>query len=283
MSIHYPLQQPVNVAPGAIATLTIPTGQSQTLTGILLALSGTTFTKAHIDKIKVKIGPRLIWDLTIDQLNKINNYKGNADGAGFLYLDFVERDQAVFPVKEIGGIDMLAAMAIGNVIVEITLLATAVAPKIDATGFFEPSQGNPFVLKYLNYPASTAVAGKFTLPLSFRGALLKRTWHFYTGTNFTGTANGNLSRTEVKKNGAVIYDQTCLAARFIQVQNKKTPQAQAFIVDYIVDNNHDAQQTTISKSAGGAQVFDSFEINAYLTAADSIQSVVEAIDVINNL
>ncbi|AKN65857.1 hypothetical protein G5B88_11965 [Herbaspirillum seropedicae] len=281
--INYPLQQPVNVAPGAISTLTIPTGGSQTLVGIKLRLSGTTFDKTKVDKVKVKIGPRLIWDLTMDQLNKINNYKGNADNAAYIYLDFTERDQAIFPVKEIGGIDLLAAMAIGNVIVEVTINAAAVAPKIDAVGYFEPSQGNPFVLKYLNYPASTAVAGKFTLPLSFRGALLKRTLHFYTGTNFSATTDGNINRIEVKKNGAVVFDQTCRDARFDQVQQKKTPQAQTFVVDYIIDNNHDAQMTTISKSAGGAQVFDTFEVNAYLTASDSIQTVVEAIDVINNL
>ncbi|WP_079214977.1 major capsid protein P2 [Herbaspirillum robiniae] len=280
---NQPLQQPVNVTPGAIATLTIPTGGAQTLVGVKLRLSGTTFDKTKVDKIKVKIGPRLIWDLTMDQLNKINNYKGNGDNAAYIYLDFTERDQPIFPIKEIGGIDLIAALPIGNVIVEVTINGAAVAPKIDAIGYFEPSQANPFVLKYLNYPASSAVAGKFTLPLSFRGALLKRTFHFYTGTNFTATTDGNINRMEVKKNGAVVFDQTCRDARFDQVQLKKTPQANTFVVDYIIDNNHDAQMTTISKTAGGAQVFDTFEANAFLTAADSIQTVVEAIDVINNL
>lgn len=281
--INYPLTQPVNVAPGAISTLTVKAGLALTLIGVKLRLSGTTFDKTKIDRIKVKIGPRLIWDLTMDQLNKINNYKGNADNAAYVYLDFTERDQAIFPVKEIGGIDLQAALPIGDVIIEVTIGGTAVAPKIDAIGYFEKSQGNPYVLKYLNYPASTAVAGKFTLPLNFRGALLKRTWHFYSGTNFTATTDGNINRIEVKKNGAVVFDQTCRDARFDQVQQKKTPQAQTFVVDYIIDNNHDAQMTTISQTAGGANVFDTFEVNNYLTAADSIQSVVEAIDVINNL
>lgn len=281
--INYPLQQPVGVVPGGIATLTIPAGAKQTLVGVKLQLNGTTFDKTKILKVKVKIGARLIWDLTMDQLNKINAYKGNADNARYVYLDFTERDQAIFPVKEIGGIDLIAAMPIGNVIVEVTIDPTAVAPSINATGYFEPSQANPYVLKYLNYPASSAVAGKFTLPLNFRGALLKRTWHFYGGANFTAVTDGNINRTEVKKNGAVIFDQTCRDARFDQVQQKKTPQAQTFVVDYIIDNNHDAQQTTISNTAAGASAFDTFEINAYLTAADSIQSVVEAIDVINNL
>ncbi|BEV15571.1 major capsid protein P2 [Herbaspirillum sp. DW155] len=282
--INFPLQQPVNVAAGAVATLRIPAGGTQTLVGIMLALSGTTFTKAHIAAIKVKIGPRLMWDLTIAQLNAINNYKGNADQAGFLYLDFTERDQAIFPVKEVGGIDLTAALPVGDVIVEITILGTAVAPKIDATGFFEPSQNNPLVLKLLNFPASSAVGGKVTLPLSFRGALLKRLHHQYAGTNFTASANGNINRVEVKKNGQVIWDQTCLANRFLQVQQKKAPQAQFYITDFILDNNHDAHVTTVSNVANGtAQVYDTFEVNAYLTAADSVNTVVEVLDAITNL
>jgi hypothetical protein len=281
--INFPLQQPVNVAAGAVATLRVPAGGPQTLVGIMLALSGTTFTKAHIGAIKVKIGPRLMWDLTIAQLNAINNYKGNADQTGFLYLDFTERDQAIFPVKEVGGIDLTAALPVGDVIVEITILGTAVAPKIDAFGFFEPSQGNPLVLKLLNFPASSAVGGKVTLPLNFRGALVKRLWSFYAGTNWTAGANGNLNRMEVKKNGQVIFDQTCLAARFLQVQNKKTPQAQCFVTDFIVDNNALAQVTTISDAGGGAKTYDQFEFNAYLTAADAMNNVVEAIDLITNL
>ena len=283
MAINYPLQQPVNVASGAVATLTIPTGGKLTLTGIFLALSGTTFTKANITAVKVKIGPRLIWDLTIAQLNAINNFKGNADNANFLYLDFAERDQDNFPQKEIGGIDLFQAMSVGNVIVEITIAGSAVAPKIDAFGFFEPTQGNPVVLKYLNYPSSSAVGGKVTLPLQFRGALVKRVWTFYAGANWAAGANGNVNRMEVKKNGQVIYDATCLAARFIQAQYKKTPQANLLVTDFIVDNNPQAQVTTITDAGNGVKTYDQFEFNAYLTASDSLNNVVEAIDLITNL
>lgn len=283
MAINYPLQQPVNVAPGSIATLTIPTGGKLTLTGIMLSLSGTTFTKANVNSIKVKIGPRLIWDVTMAQLNAINNYKGNADGPGFIFLDFAERDQDLFPNKEIGGIDLYQAMSVGNVIVEINIAGTAVAPALSAKGYFEPAQGNPVVLKYLNYPASSAVAGKVTLPLNFRGALVKRLWSFYAGTNWTGAANGNLNRMEVKKNGQVIFDMTCLEARFVQAQFKKTPQAQLFVTDFIVDNNASAQITTISQSSDGTKTYDQFEFNSYLTAPDALQNVVEAIDLITNL
>lgn len=281
--INQPLQQPVNVTPGSIATLTIPAGQPLTLTAIKMQLTGTTFTKSKIDRIRVKIGPRVIWDLTMAQLDIINNYKNGADNQRYLYLDFTERDQAPFPVKEIGGLDLQALLPIGNVIIEVYINATAVAPAINAVGYFEQTQGNPLVLKYLVYPASSSAAGKFTLPLSLRGALLKRTWHIYAGTNFSGTTDGNLNRMEVKKNGAVIFDQQCQDVRYDQVQFKKVPQARTFVADYIIDNNHDAQVPTVRNVAGGAMVYDNFEFNAYLTAADSVNTIVEVLDTVNNL
>ncbi|MFX5634527.1 hypothetical protein ABTE18_22200, partial [Acinetobacter baumannii] len=77
---------------------------------------------------------------------------------------------------------------------------------------------------------------KVTLPLNFRGALIKRVWSFYAGTSWTAGANGNVNRMEVKKNGQVIFDQTCLEARFVQVSFKKTPQANLYVTDFIVDN-----------------------------------------------
>ena len=82
-----PLQQPVGVAAGSIATIRIP-AEEFTLVGVKLALSGTTFDKTKIDRVRVKVGPRVIWDLTYAQLNAINNYKNGADNLKYLLLDF---------------------------------------------------------------------------------------------------------------------------------------------------------------------------------------------------
>lgn len=278
-----PLQQPTNVAPGAVAILRVQP-EEFTLVGLKLSLSGTTFDKTKIDRVRIKVGPRVIWDLLGSQIDKINNYKAGADNSKILLLDFTERAQALFPVKELGGLDLMTLVALGEVFVEIYINATAVAPAIDVTGYYEMRQGNPVLLKFVPFSFTQSASGKFTLPLNMRGALIKRVWLFYTGTNFTGTTNGNVSRVEVKKNGVVMYDQTCLANRFDASNFKKVPQANTFVVDFIVDDNHDAHVSTIRNSQSG-QVYDAFEFNAYLTDAGgaSVTAVAEVLDTPTNL
>lgn len=278
-----PLQQAVGVAPGAIATIRIP-AEEFTLVGVKLALSGTTFDKSHIERVRVKVGPRVIWDLTYAQINAVNNYKAGADNTKYLLLDFTEREQAIFPIKEVGGLDLMTLLVVGEVFVELYIAATAVAPKIEGTGYFERRQNNPFVLKYVNFAFTQSASGKFTLPLNFRGALVKRMWLHYTGTNFTALANGNINRVEVKKNGLVMFDQTDLDNRFDQAQFKKVPQANVYCVDFIIDDNHDAHVATIRDTASG-QVYDTFEINAFLgdVGGGTVNAIVEVLDSPTNL
>ncbi|AMP00162.1 hypothetical protein CAter10_2516 [Collimonas arenae] len=278
-----PASQVVGVAPGAIATLRIP-AEEFTLVGVKLKLSGTTFDKTKIDRIRVKVGPRVIWDLLEPQLNQVNNYKNGADNAQYLLLDFTERDQAIFPVKEVGGLDLMALLPVGEVYIEIYINAAAVAPVISAQVYMETAQNNPWVLKYMPFSFTQSAAGKFTLPLSLRGALLKRIWLFYTGTDFTATTNGNLSRLECKKNGLVFFDQFDIDNRFDQSQFKKVPQSRLFVGDFLVDNNHDAHIKTIRNTNQG-MVYDSFEFNAYLTDAGgaTVNVIAEVLDSATNL
>jgi hypothetical protein len=279
-----PLKQVIGVAAGAVATLELDAEQA-TLVNLKFKLSGTTFTTAHIDRVKVKIGPKTIWDLTGAQLLALNAYKNGASNNKYLWLDFVERDQAAFPVKEVGGIDLMAVLPVGKVTVELTINAAAVAPRIDAIGYFEQSQGNTIVLKYMPFTMTQAFSGKQTLPLSFRGAMVKRMLNYYTGTDWTATTDGNVSRVEVKKNGVVMFDQYCTDNRFDQSQFKKVPQSRLFVTDFLIDNNHFAQVSTMRQLPDKSYMYDSFEINAYLTDAGGTNStvVVEVLDDVTNL
>lgn len=279
-----PLLQVVGVAPSSVATLRIP-AESATLVGIKLNFGGTTMADTNVSRVKLKIGPRTIWDLTGAQLRAINAYKNGAAVNKYMWIDFSERDQAGFPLKEIGGIDLMAVLAIGEVYLEITIDGAAVAPTITAQGYFNQSQGNGAIVKFVPFSFTQSAAGRFTLPLSLRGAMMKRIWAFYSGTNGTATANGNLSRLECKKNGLVFFDQMDLDARFDAVQFKKIPQANLFVADYIVDNNHHANIATMRNTPNGQLVYDSFEFNAYLTDAGgaTVNVIAEVLDSVTNL
>jgi hypothetical protein len=278
------LQNAVNVAAGTTATITIPT-ENLTLTGVKLCLSGTTFDKTKIDSVKVKVGSRTLWDLTYAQINAINNYKNEADNLKYLFLNFTERDQAIFPVKEIGGLDLMALASTGVVTLEIKIAGTAVAPAIKAIGYFQAGQGNPAVLKYVPFTAAYNVGGKFTLPVTLKGALLKRLYVFFSGTAWTASTNGNIQNVECKKNGLVFFDQSDLDNRFDQTQFKKVPQAGLYVCDFIVDNNHDAHITTMRRVDNGAAIYDSFEFNVTVGDAGgaSITAIAEVLDAASNL
>jgi hypothetical protein len=282
--ISKPLPSPLNIAPGQTAILTVPT-ENLTLTGLKFILTGTTFDKTKIDSVKVKLGTRTLWELTYAQLNAINNYKNAADNTKYLYLDFVERDQAVFPVKEIGGLDLYALLGTGIVTVELKINAAAVAPKIGVTGYYEQAQGNPVVLKYVSSTAATNASGKFTLPLQFKGAIIKRLFLFFSGTAWAAATDGNVQRVECKKNSIVFFDEYDTDNRFTQTHNKKVPQPGLYVVDFIVDNNHDAQITTARKLDNGAYVFDAFEINTFLldAAGAAFTIIAEVLDAPENL
>ncbi len=278
------LQQVIGVAPGAVAVLTVQP-EAATLVGVRFTLGGTTFDTSKINRVRVKIGPRVIQDLTGAQLLAINAYKNGASNTKQLWLDFAERDQANFPIKEIGGIDLMSVLSVGQVNIELTIDATAVAPTVVAQGYFEAPQGNSAVLKMLPFSFSQAAAGKFTLPLQLRGAMLKRLWMQYSGTNWTASANGNISRLECKKNGLVFSDLFCLDNRFDQAQNKKVPQGNFYVADFIVDNNHDANVATMRRLPNGQLVYDAFEFNAYLTDAggSNVTVIAEVLDAVTNL
>lgn len=278
-----PLQQAQGVAPGQIATIRIAP-EEFTLVGIKLALSGTTFDKTKIDRIRVKVGARVIWDLTYAQIQAINNYKNGADNLKYLLLDFTERTQAIFPVKEIGGLDLMTLVAIGEVFIELYINAGAVAPVIAGVGYYEQRQKNPIVQKYVPFSVAQTVSGRVTLPINLRGALLKRLWIFYSGTAWTATTNGNMSRLECKKNGVVFFDQTDLDNRFDQTQFKKVPQAGLYVADFLIDDNHDAHITTMRNTESG-QVFDAFEFNGYLGDAGgaAMTVIAEVLDTVTNL
>lgn len=283
MAFNKPLPTVDNVAAGVTATVKIPV-ENLTLLGVLLRLGGTTFDKSKIDWIKVKVGTKTIWDLTMNQINKINGYKNSVDNSAYVLLDFTERDQSSFPIKEVGGLDLMSLLGTGQVVIEVRIAATAVAPAIDAQGLYSRTQGNKWVLKLLRTPFSRASAGDPVLPTQFRGAQIKRIWLDYSGTNWGATTDGNVKRVEVKKNGYVIFDRTCRDNRLMQAHFKKVPQSNTFVVDFIEDNNHDAHVATISQ-VNKVPVYDNFEFKATLTDAggSNIDIITEALDAIENL
>ncbi len=272
------------ITPGQVATVKVPK-YALTLNRVLLRLGGGTFTKALISKIEVKIGTRAVW--TIDSvgalaagtiLDMLNKYKGVFDQATNLTIDFTERDFLTIAAREIGGIDM--SKITDDVYINITIAAGAVTPSLYGYMFLTPPQGKDIeegqlIQKVVGIPYSFANGGRQLISFDPKGAMLKRIYTTFAGSNGTATTESNLSKFEVKKNGYTIFELTSTDNKFLQQEYRKVPQSGLFVADLCFDNNLSGAMVTADAQA--------LEFAPTFTATDSGIMLFEVLDAPYNL
>ena len=79
-----------NVVANGVATVSLPVGMSYNR--IFLNLGGTSFTKAMITDVKVRLNGKVIFQNTGSRLDLINTYRKRGVSANFLVIDFTEPD-----------------------------------------------------------------------------------------------------------------------------------------------------------------------------------------------
>lgn len=254
-----------NVVASGVATVALPVGMSYNR--IILALGGTTFTKAMITDIKVRLNGKVVLQNTGARLDLINTYKGLAVNAGFLVLDFTEPRAKLMAEEYIGNIN--TAQGVSSLTVEVTI-AGATAPTLDSYTEYGPPAPLGVIAKQLLFTTSFGGAGKFPFKLidvANRGAIVKRV-HFAHG--------GNVSALEVKKNGVVVFDNIPTAVNsFYQADYLKTAQTNLYTFDPCLDNNY--------TNAIKTQDMVSLEFNLTTTAADTVVAVLEVLDLLGNM
>lgn len=241
-----------------------------------LLLGGTTFTKALINMLRVKIGGHVIWEVTGSDLDKINSYKGNFADAYHLEIDFSERQAKDIVGEEIGGLDM--SKLTDDIFIEVDIGA-AVAPTLRGNVWLTPPQGtgsNQLIKKLVRNVTPSLSAGRAQIIWAPQGALLQRMYCGFTGTDWTAGANGNVVDMRIKKNGVPLFDDLQdLDNREMQDDYGKTPQSKMYIADFIVDNNQSA--ALITKDAANLIIAPN------LTAGDTLTNYFEVLDLPNNL
>jgi hypothetical protein len=281
--IYLPLNPFNPVANGARSTAAIPR-YDMSLGRVLLNFPGTnSITKATIGEIVVKIGARVIFGpISGLELDALNKYKGIQDRADTLTIDLTERDGLSVVAKEIGAID-IPALGGQDVFIEVANTAGAGTPTLTALGGFTSLQFDPakpaidgqLIKKVLAFNIPTTGGTSLTWTPVLKGAQIQRIHFKYAGTDWTGSTDGNLTRVEVKKNGVAVHNVFDNLNRFIQGENKKVPQSKYYHLDFVCDNVHSAALATADARA--------LEFNISLTAADTIQAIVECLDVPGNL
>jgi hypothetical protein len=278
------------VALGSRASVQIPS-YAMSVGRIVLQLGGG-LTKALISEIVVKIGSRVVFGpVSGTQLDTINKFRDQFDHASFITIDLTEKNALSIVAKEIGAID-IPALRGEPIFVEVVNTQGAGTPTlVGYVGFtglqFAPGEGKndkmagndrqeQLIHKLLRYVVPNNGATRQSWMPNFGGAQIKRIHFFYTGTDWTTSANGNLYQVECKKNGIAVHDRVeCLANRFVQQEQKKVPQSRVYTLDFVHDNVMSAMLHT--------RGIKSLEFTLDLTAGDTVTAFVECLDLPRNL
>lgn len=251
---------------------------------VLKFIGANSITKATIPEIVVKVGARVVFGpISAAALDKINKYKGIYDQADSLTIDFTERDGLSVFAKEVGAYD-IPALGGQDIFIEVVNNAGSGTPSLYALAYFtglqfDPSKPSPdgqLVHKLLQIQVPTSGGTAVTWTPQFKGAVVKRIFFEYSGTDWGASTDGNIQTVEVKKNGVAVWDRiNCKDARFFQLEMKKVPQSKMYVCDFVADNVHSSALATADANA--------LEFNFALGAADTIRAYVELLDVPNNL
>lgn len=278
------------LANGQRASTMVP-AYAQSLAKVSLKFGGN-LTKANITEIVGKIGARTFFGpISATHLDLLMKYRGQYDHANFLSLDLTERDALTLGEKEVGAID-LPGLGGDAVFVEVLNSAGAGTPTLEGLAGFvgrqfvdrdgdgvrsqgEQNRRQQLIHKLLRFSLPNTGTRNVWQPM-FRGAIVKRLFIVYTGTDWTGSANGNVHTVEVKRNGVSVHDRVqCLANRFHQLENGKVPQSRTYVVDFCADNNFRAGLQTASAK--------SLEVIMDMTTAEAPTVYAEVLDLPDNL
>lgn len=207
---------------------------------IILTLGGTALTKAMLTTVQMKAsdgdkGGKLVFDSTGSRTDSRQQYRGIAAAAAFLTLDFSEPRAKTVKGQKLGSIDtrLLRTLALEVVITGATAPTLVAHAEFDEPEdidkVYDPVE-RALIGKCLTQTYNFAAAGTFPVRLPYGhvgGSLIKRI--FYHGATVTGA--------EVRKNGLVIHQTTDALNDFVQGEYGRTPQANIYAVDFIMDGN----------------------------------------------
>lgn len=262
-----------NVVASGVATNNITPGR--TLETLRLRLGGTTLTKAMLTQIRVKANGKTIIEGTGSELDKINAYRGIAQDAAFLDLNFADFSMLSELDRQVGSFDTGAGIA--NITTEVTIAgatAPTLTPILIESGQQRDSVGNaaPFsgvMTKMLKYPFSIANGGRLPLVVPIgpqNGAVIKRL-HVIHGGNMTGAT--------VKEDGTVVHESVKAENELAQKAFGRVPQANMYTLDFVLDGN--------VRKALDTRTARSMEWLLDFSAADNGSVIVEYLDTLGNL
>lgn len=243
------LNQFPSVAANAESVLVTDQMLDQSVHAIGLKLGGTSFTKAHITSVNIRVdGKDILPAISGTQLQKQNDYAGLDSTAEYLWFYLGDPTAQTIKGQHLGDLDL----SIYRKPVEIRVnIGGATAPTLEAIaqtsvpklsmgiGYTELEAAQIGALTRTIIQPSAAVARKaYALGLgSSAGARIRRI-------NFHHT---NLSKVEFRKNGLTkIDDYTAAEIESVVKNYGRVPQSGMYALDFIYDGNQGEAETTVN-------------------------------------
>ncbi len=237
----------------------VATGQAQlttqriwpnTLEYIALILGGTTFTKAMITNLQVRLGQKTVWYAVGADIQTINSYEGRTATATLLTLPFANWFARTPKQQYLGAVDF-GAVGVRDLTILVTI-SGATAPTLTAYAEVAPPKtldpaSNLLFRAIIQTPLAPSGATVFQPFLinygQAGGALLRR---LFLMSNLVTAA-------EVKRDGLDIFEQIPLAVinAILSESFPHSPQANVFTIDFEEDDIEAKALTSVRADSKG--------------------------------
>lgn len=239
-----------NVVAAGQAQLTTQRIWPNTLEYIALILGGTTFTKAMITNLQVRLGQKTVWYAVGADIQTLNSYEGRVATATLLTLPFANWFARTPKQQYLGAVDF-GAIGVRDLTILVTI-AGATAPTLTAYAEVAPP-------KTLDPASNLLFRAIIQTPLAPSGATVFQPFLI----NY-GQAGGALLRrllfvsnlvtaAEVKRDGLDIFEQIPSAViNAIQSESfPHAPQANTYMIDFEEDDIESKALTSVRADSKG--------------------------------
>lgn len=211
MQRQIPLSNIQNAATSKKAQILCPVGD--TYDSIVLAYTGTAVTRAMLSNIKVLAsGEEIQYYTDGDELDRINDYYGRADTAGYLTLHFNRTEMKSSSDERIYG---LGTADQTSLVVEIDITAAAPADfGLTADALVSAPQPLGVFCRTKKFNFNAAVGGDLDITTMTMGPRIM----------CIHVVKSDATKVLVKADEVVIFDTTKVKAEVVQKNYKRTPQ-----------------------------------------------------------
>ena len=258
-----------NVAASGLATAKFDNIIGYTIDRIILELGGGN-TKANMTLIRMLANEKEIFNDTGSNCDSRMQYRGITANASYLTLDFSEIRARTIVGQRVGSIDTISA-GINKISCEVTLGA-GVAPTLSSFAMLSAAPQtdpafNRLIAKIANRTFNPGGSGEFLFDFNYQ----RVPFSYIKRVHLIGAT---VTAARAKKNGIEILKATNARKNFVQTEFLRTPQANIYCFDFVVDGN-----MSDALPMANAQ---SMEWYVTTSGAGNITMIVELLDLLEN-